>query len=172
MLDPKMQAAINKQINMEFAASYSYVAMGAWLEAEHLRGFATWMQKQSTEEQGHAKRLLRYLLDRGGELKLEAIEKPKSKFDAVLSVFEESLAQEQQNTQSINELYALARELKDYATQAHLQWFLDEQVEEESLIGEVLGRIRIAGDDKSALLILDQQLGARSASPTPPGVEA
>ena len=163
MLDPKMVEALNTQINQEFAASYSYVAMAAWLDAQHLRGFASFFEKQADEERAHAQKILRYLLDRDGELSLEAISKPKADFESVECVFSESLAQEQRNTNSINQLYALARDLDDYTTQAHLQWFLDEQVEEESLIGDLLGKLRMAAGDKSALLILDEQSGKRPA---------
>jgi len=167
MLKPEIQDAINKQINCEIEGAYAYLAMAAHFEGKNLNGFASWMHQQYTEEMAHAMRLFNYLLDRGGEILLEAIPKPKNSFDSIRDVFEHALKQEQNNTNSINALYALASKLNDYATLSHLQWFLDEQVEEEKLFGEVLGQLDIAGDDRSALLVLNQQLGTRVADPTP-----
>ncbi|MDH3583439.1 MAG: ferritin [Phycisphaerae bacterium] len=158
MLDPKLEAALNKQINMEFSASYAYLAMAAHFDSINLQGFARWMEQQSAEEQAHAKRLFTYLLDRGGRVGLEQIEKPTNDFESVMDVFQHSLKQEQSNSQAINRLYALAKELNDYATQSHLTWFLDEQVEEEKTMGEVIAKLQMIGDDKSALLILDEQM--------------
>lgn len=160
MIDPKIVAALNSQINQELTASYVYLAMSAYFEARSLPGFAKWMQGQSDEEQAHAQRLFRYLLDRGGRIELEAIAKPPSGFDSVRAVLDLSLEQEEANTRAIHKLYGLARELDDYATLSHLQWFLDEQVEEEKLFGDVIGRLELAKDDASALLILDQELAS------------
>jgi len=104
------------------------------------------------------------MLDRNGNVELNSIPKPKVEYDSIKAVFEASLDQEKNNTESINNLYALASDLNDYATQAHLKWFLDEQVEEEKSIIDILGRLEIAEDDKTAILILDQALGGRSGS--------
>ena len=162
MMDVKIEQALNAQINLEFSASYSYLAMALYMDAKHLSGFASWMIKQSDEERAHGRRLLRYMLDRGGNVELESVPKPQVEYGSINEVFEMSLEQEKSNTVSINKLYALARDLNDYATQAHLQWFLDEQVEEEKSILDILGRLELAGDDKTALLILDEYLGSRS----------
>lgn len=166
MMDAKIEQALNAQINLEFSASYSYLAMAIYMDAEHLSGFASWMVKQSDEERAHGRRLLRYLLDRSGHVELESVPKPQAEYGSIKEVFEISLEQEKTNTSSINKLYALARDLDDYATQAHLQWFLDEQVEEEKSIIDILGRLELAGDDKTALLILDEYLGSRSPEGT------
>jgi ferritin len=101
------------------------------------------------------------MLDRNGNVDLDSIPRPKVDYSSIKEVFEASLEQEKTNTQSINDLYALASELDDYATQAHLKWFLDEQVEEEKSILDILGRLELAGDDKTAILILDQALSGR-----------
>ena len=162
MMDAKIEQALNAQINLEFSASYSYLAMALYMDAKHLSGFASWMIKQSDEERAHGRRLLRYMLDRSGNVDLESVPKPQVDYGSINEVFEVSLEQEKSNTASINKLYALARDLNDYATQAHLQWFLDEQVEEEKSIIDILGRLELAGDDKTALLILDEYLGSRS----------
>ena len=162
MMDAKIEQALNAQINLEFSASYSYLAMALYMDAKHLSGFASWMIKQSDEERAHGRRLLRYMLDRSGNVELESVPKPQVDYGSINEVFEMSLEQEKSNTVSINKLYALARDLNDYATQAHLQWFLDEQVEEEKSILDILGSLELAGDDKTALLILDEYLGSRS----------
>ena len=161
-MDSRIEGALNKQINLEFSASYTYLGMALYMDAVHLSGFASWMVAQSDEERTHARRLLRYMLDRNGNVELDSIPKPKVDYGSVNEVFEASLTQEKSNTQSINALYALANELDDYATQAHLKWFLDEQVEEEKSVTDILGRLELAGDDKTAILILDQTLSERS----------
>ncbi len=160
-IDPKIQAAINQQINHEMTAAYNYLAMVVYFEQINLAGFAFWMRKQHEEELAHATKLFQYLLDRGGKVELETIPKPSSEFGSVADVFQAALSMEQQNTASINGVYSLAKQLDDYATLSHLQWFLDEQVEEEKTMEETLGLIRFAGDDKSALLTLNSQMANR-----------
>ena len=161
MLDPKIEKALNNQINHELASAYNYLAMAAHFEKQNLSGLAHWMFQQREEEQEHAMRLVRYVLDRGGKVDLEAIEKPVAEYGSILKVFEEALAMEQENTRAINDLYGLAIDVKDYATQSNLKWFVDEQVEEEKLMDEVLAMLKLAGDDKSALLVLNRQLAER-----------
>ena len=163
MIDSKLQQAINHQINQELLASYTYLAMGAYLDRRNLVGFAKWMQKQSEEERTHAHRLIRYLLDRNGDVKLDAISSPGSDFGTPHEVFARSLEQERANTAAIYKLYETAKNLNDYATIAHLQWFLDEQVEEEKTVSEILGRLELAGENPAALLMLDAEVGARPA---------
>lgn len=160
-MNPEIEAGINQQINQELTASYVYLAMSAYFEQESLRGFAKWCRVQSEEEQVHAMRLFDYLLDRGGKVDLGTLPGPQSNYASPLAVFEASLAQEQQNTKSINELYDLAATLHDRATVSHLQWFLDEQVEEEALVGEVVSLVKRAASEVSALLYLNDKLGER-----------
>ena len=163
MINQKIEVAINRQINHEMAAAYNYLAMAAYLERRDLAGFAKWMLMQRDEELTHAMRLFTYLLDRGGCVDLAAVQKPQADFDSVQAVFAKALEQERANTASIHELYALAIKLDDYATQSHLKWFLDEQVEEEKIMGEALTHLELVGDDKAALLVLNQQMGQRPA---------
>jgi ferritin len=157
-----VQSAITHQINMEFTAAYRYLGLAAYFHAESLDGFAHWMEVQHDEEVQHAMRLFRYLLDRGGSIDLAAIPKPGTPYDSIISAFEAALEQEQHNTRSINKLYALASEHQDFATKSHLQWFLDEQVEEEKNIGDLLNLLRRTEGDQSALLYLNDKLAARS----------
>lgn len=164
MLDPKIEAALNNQINHELASAYNYLAMAAHFEHQNLAGMAHWMYQQREEEHEHAMRLVRYVLDRGGRVDLAAIEKPRGEYKTLLRVFEEALEMEQENTRAINDLYSLAIEVKDYATQSNLKWFIDEQVEEEKVMDEVLALVKLSGDDKSALLVLNRQLAERQSS--------
>ena len=158
-MDRAVREAVNDQINREFFAGYLYLAMSAHFEAESLGGFARWMRLQAQEELGHAMRLVDYLNRRGAKVELRAIEQPATGFGSHLSVFEKALAHEQIVTASIDRLYALAREKGDYATQRELQWFVVEQVEEEGSVGAIVERLRLAGDDSAALLMLDRELG-------------
>jgi len=162
-LDPKIEAALNQQINQELAAAYNYLAAYAWFESENLDGFASWMMIQRQEELEHSSKVLAYLTDRGGKLELEAVAKPKAEFGDIMEVFKAALASEERNTQSIHELYKLALEVNDYATQSFLKWFIDEQVEEEKIMHDAIGLLELAGDDRSAMLVLNQQFGDRSA---------
>jgi len=164
MIDPKLEKALNQQINKELHAWYSYLSMAAYCDTQHLTGFASFMENQSREEQAHAHRLIRYVLDRGGRVDLQAITPPQAEYGSLLEMFSQSVEQERGNTRAIYELYELAKELNDYATVAALQWFLDEQVEEEKLMGDALGLLQFAGEDKSALLALNQQFGDRKAA--------
>ena len=161
MIKPEIQQAINQQIKQELAAAYVYLGMRAYFEEENLAGFAHWCRLQHDEELQHAMRLFQYLLDRGGRIDLESIEAPRSAYESPLEVFQKALAQEEENTRSIDALYELASSLNDHATISHLQWFVDEQVEEEKVVGEVLSLIERAQADANALLYLNDKLGAR-----------
>lgn len=160
-LSKQMEAALNRQINQEMAGAYSYLAMAGFYEAKNLSGFAAWVHAQRIEELEHAMRLFRYVLDRGGRIDLASVEKPRHDYASVRETFETALELEQLNTKGINDLYEMAVTEKDYATQSHLQWFVDEQVEEEKSVEEVLGLLTVAGDDRSSLLVLNRQLAER-----------
>ena len=161
MISKTIEAAINRQINHEITAAYNYLAISAWFEAESLPGFAAWFMIQREEELQHAMRLYNYLLDREGAVALEAIAQPNGSFDSITATFEAALAMEKANTAAINELYQMAKNEDDFATLSHLQWFLDEQVEEEKTMGESLAMVKLAGDDSSALLMLNEKFGSR-----------
>ncbi len=167
MIHQDLQAALNSQINQEFCAAYNYLGMATYFDAQNLDGFASWMQMQHNEEQAHAMKLLRYLQDRGGQVKLESIGSPRSEFGSPLDIFKLSLEQEQKNTASINDLYELATRLNDHATKSHLQWFIDEQVEEEKSVEDIIALLTRIGDDTAGLLYLDDKLGARQAEQVP-----
>ncbi len=161
MIEPTIEEALGKQINQEFTAAYNYLGMSAYFDSQSLDGFANWMQIQHDEEVEHGMRLFRYLLDRGGKIELKAIPAPQSEYDNTMSVFETALEQERENSRCINQLYELATKSNDFATKSHLQWFLDEQVEEEKSIEDIIAMLRLAKDDVSALLFLNDKLGSR-----------
>lgn len=163
MLDPAIEKALNQQINNELKAWYSYLAMSAYFDIIHLNGFAAFMDNQAREEQTHAHRLFRYVLDRGGKVELQTISPPEDDFASVAAAFQKAFESERANTRSIHELYELARTKNDYSTIAALQWFLDEQVEEEKIFDEVRALLAMAGKDTSALLFLNDKFGQRSA---------
>lgn len=163
MIHPELEKAINAQIAQEFTASYNYLGMSTYFDEQSLDGFASWMQNQHAEEQVHAMKLLNYLQDRGGRVSLAALPSPRSEYSSPLEVFQVSLEMEIENTTSINNLYELALKLNDHATKSHLQWFLDEQVEEEKSMEDVIALLERIGDDSAGLLYLNDKLGQREA---------
>ena len=158
MIDQKIRDAINEQIGYEFYSWYLYLAMAAHYEALNLKGFATWMRTRFEEEQVHALKLFEYVNARGGAVVLPRIEQPQSSWKTNLAVFEDALAHEQSVTARIDKLYELAVAEKDYATQAMLQWFITEQVEEEKSVTEIIEQLKLIDARGTAVLMLDHQL--------------
>jgi len=163
MLSEKMQAAMNKQINAELHSAYIYLAMAAYFEHENLPGFAHWMRQQANEELGHALKFFDFIVERRGRVVLEPVGAVPSEWASPLPVFENALAHEQKVTGLIHGLVNLAIEERDHASDSFLQWFVDEQVEEEASADAVVQQLKLAGDSGVALLILDRELGARQA---------
>lgn len=161
MLDQDMQDAINTQIRNEYYSSYLYLSMSAYCESRNFPGFASWLRRQSEEELVHAMKLLDYMLDRGGRVVLESIDRPPSEFGTLLEVFEELFEHEREVTGMINSLYDLALSQNDHATAVALHWFIEEQVEEEKSAEEVVEKLKLAADNGAALMILDAELGSR-----------
>ncbi len=161
MLSKKMENALNEQINAELASAYLYLSMATWLEEKSLEGMANWMMIQFKEEQTHALKFYRYVVDRGGRVLLKPIEGPDTEWNNVLHVFEETLKHEQLVTSLINNLVNLAIEEKDHATNSMLQWFVDEQVEEEANAERIIQQLKMIGDHSHGLLMLDKELAER-----------
>jgi len=161
MLSEKMQKALNSQINAELYSSYLYLAMAAYFIKENWNGFATWMEKQSAEEYGHAMKFYKFLANTGNTILLENIEKPKSDWKSPLEIFEETIKHEKYITGRINDLADLAIAEKDHATGIFLQWFVTEQLEEEAAVENIINKFKLLGDNKSALYLLDKELGSR-----------
>jgi ferritin len=155
--------AINAQISMEMNAAHTYLSMSVYLAGQDLPGFARWMRVQHQEEVAHAMRLFDYLLDVGGVPEVPAVKRPLKTWKSPKAVMEESLKQEKSVTKAINSLYALSLKEKDYPTQLQLQWFINEQVEEERTFSDIIAKMEMAGDSGQALLLMDRELGARSS---------
>lgn len=149
------------QINMEFEAAYIYLGMSAYLDGDDYPGFGQWMMAQSQEEVTHAMKLYHYLQERGERIELQAINEVSVDYDSVQDVFEKALAHEKEVTASIDKLMNKAHDLKDFSAMGMLQWFVDEQVEEEDTFNAALAKIRRAENKGSALLMLDSKFGKR-----------
>lgn len=161
MISPKIQDAINAQINAELWSAYLYLSMGMHFEAEGHAGIANWFRIQFKEEQAHAEIFINYLLSRGGRVELKAIDAVPTEWASPLAAFEHTLAHEEKVTSLINNIYALAEAEHDYATRGKLDWFVSEQVEEEETAKGLIDRLKLIGDNGLALYMLDQELAAR-----------
>ena len=162
MLSKKMEGALNEQINAELYSAYIYLSMAAHFEAVNLPGFAHWMRMQSNEEVEHAMKFFDFINERGGRVELSAIDQPPVEWGSPLSIFETALGHEQKVTGMIDNIYETAVAEKDYASQIMLQWFIDEQVEEEKSAGEIVETLKMFGERDTVVLLLDRQLGARA----------
>ena len=156
-----MQDAINDQIQAEFESAYLYLAMSARMEQLNLKGFAHWLHLQWQEETVHALKFYNYLLQRDGTVELKALAEPMFTAETPLAIFEMVLEHEQYITRRINDLYALAAEERDYASQTLLQWFVNEQLEEEENARAIIDDLRLVGDSGASLFLLDRELGQR-----------
>ena len=163
MLSKKMQDALNNHLNEEFYSSYLYLSMAANFEEKNLKGFANWFKIQSGEEYRHAMKFYGFIAQTGGVVKLKQISAPKTSWKSVMEAFKDTLAHEKKITGLIHKLVDLAMQSKDYATNNFLQWFVNEQVEEEATVEEILHKLEMIGDNKGGLYMLDRELGARSA---------
>ncbi|MBN2280531.1 MAG: ferritin [Candidatus Marinimicrobia bacterium] len=161
MLKPKIEKAINEQINKELYSAYLYQAMSAHAANIGLEGIANWMDIQAQEEMTHARKFYDYILEQGGKIELVAIEKPDSDYQTVKDMFEKTLAHEKLVTASIHDLVYLAREERDYATEIFLSWFVTEQVEEESNVNAILDKLKLIGDGGNGLFMIDKDLSTR-----------
>lgn len=160
-MDKKLYEVMNEQVTKEFFSAYLYLSMAAYLENKGLSGMANWMKMQSQEEIFHGMKIFNYLNDRGEAVVLDAFEKPQTNFKSVRDVFEGALAHEQKVTASCNNVYSVALEVKDHAAVGFMQWFVDEQVEEESSVHDVLTKLNFIKEDSTGMLMLDKELGAR-----------
>jgi len=164
MLGQTIQEAMNDQIKQEFYSAYLYLAMSAYCESINLEGLARWMHAQAREETEHAMKFFHFIQDRGGRVVLQAIDQPPVQFQSPLQVFEQALDHEQQVTSLIHRLYGLAVQEQDYASQTFLQWFVTEQIEEEKNAHLIVEQLKLSGDSRAALLMLDRELGQRQAA--------
>jgi ferritin len=162
MLTDKIQEAINAQLNAELYSSYLYLSMHAYFKSINLDGFANWMYYQAQEELTHAMKFYDFINQRGGRINLMQIEAPPSQWISPLAVFEATLEHEQKVTGLINELVEVALAEHDHASNIFLQWFVSEQVEEEESVTGVLEQLKLMGEAKGGLFMIDRELAKRS----------
>ena len=163
MIDARIQNEFNRHIQFEMASSYLYLSMAAWCEEQGLRGFSNWMRQQSEEERLHVMKFFDFLLDRGGKVELAAIEAPEASWESPLALFEAAYAHECEVTKRIHALVDTVMDVRDHAANAFLQWFVNEQVEEEANAADVVSRLRLVGNDGRGILLIDQELAQRTA---------
>ena len=162
MLNPKIQDALNEQINAELWSAYLYLSMAMNFEAAGRPGIANWFKIQFQEEQAHAQIFINYVNQRGGRVVLKAIDAVPTEWATPLEAFEATLAHETKVTALLNALYSLAEQESDYATRDRLNWFVSEQVEEEDNCRQLIDKFRLIGDNGMGIYMLDQELGART----------
>jgi ferritin len=162
MYSKRVMELMNEQIKHELYSAYLYLSMSTYFEGESLPGFAHWMRVQAAEEQEHAMKFYDFIYERGGRVVLLAIDQPPAEFESLREVLKQTLEHEKKVTGLIEAIYAAAVEDKDYASQTFLNWFIDEQVEEEKNATDLLETLRMVGDKGSALIMLDRELGRRS----------
>lgn len=160
-ISDKVVETLNKQINAEIYSAYLYLSMAAYFESIGLKGFANWMRVQWQEELTHAMRIYDYVVERGGRVRLHAVDEPPSEWKSPLEAFEAAHNHEMKVTAMINELVELALKERDFATYNMLQWFVDEQIEEEASTQEVVNKLKLVGDDGKGIFMLDRELAQR-----------
>ncbi|MGE3274051.1 MAG: ferritin [Vicinamibacterales bacterium] len=168
-MNAELLKGLNEHLKLEFRASHEYLAMSVWLAAHDLPGFATWMRKQSADELLHAQRIIDHIVERDEQAVLPAVPAPPSTWKTAEALCAHVLKNEQEVTASINALCARAEKLKDRPAAVMLQWFVNEQMEEEAAARAVLGRIRLAGNTGVGLLMIDQELASGKVPGMPVG---
>ncbi len=168
MLSDKMTKALNGQINRELYSAYLYLGMSAHSAHVGMPGVANWFYVQTQEELGHVQRFYQYIVRQGAKVELETVQKPTGEFASALDMFSKALEHERFITKSINELVDVAVEQRDHASEVFLQWFVNEQVEEEENACNIIDQLKLAGDVGSGLFMIDRELATRTYTPPPP----
>ena len=163
MISESMQQALSEQLNHEFASAHLYLSMSAYCSHAGFSGGAHWFKLQYEEEHEHATKVYEYLIEQGAQVGLAEIARPRADFGSLLGAFEASLAHEQEQTARLNDISNQALGEKDHATYNLLQWFVNEQVEEEATVGAIIAKLRMVGEDGYGLLMIDNELGERAA---------
>jgi len=167
MLSKNLEEALNNQINKEFWSAYLYLSMSNHFAVKGLPGMSNWFKAQFSEEQDHALKLSDYLIKKGNKVVLQPIEKVETSWNSPLDAFKNTLEHEKVVTASINSLVKIAREENDYATENMLQWFVNEQVEEEDSAQKVIDALKLIGENHVGVYLLDQELGKRPSAASP-----
>ena len=170
-MNKELSQAFSEQINKEYFSAFLYLAMSDWLNEKGLNGAATWTYVQYQEELAHAQNLFHYMQYRDEPISFKAIADPSGNWQSPLEVFRHVLSHEKLVTESINNLATTAMKANDHAAYIFLQWYVSELVEEEASAKEIISRLELAGDNTNALLMIDDQLGARVFNaPVVPGI--
>jgi len=157
-----VEEVLNKQVNAELWSGYLYLSMSTWSESRGFKGFANWMKVQFKEETFHALKIMNFVVSRSGEIKLQPIAAVKTSWDSLLQMFEETYDHECKVTGLINNCYEVALAEKDYATSSMLQWFINEQIEEESNAIGIIDILKVTGEKSGGIYYLDKKLGSRT----------
>lgn len=165
MVSKELETAINKQINAELWSAYLYLSMSTWCAHEGLPGFANWFKVQFQEEQDHALKFMNYLIAKGNRVELAPIEKVETSWDSVLKTFQDTLDHKRVVTSLINNLVSIARKENDFATENMLQWFVNEQVEEEETAQGMIDSLKLIGNNGFGVYTMDKELAQRSYTP-------
>ena len=161
MLKKKIEAALNNQLNNEFYSAYLYLSMAGYFEHLSLPGFSSWMKVQYQEENSHTMKFFRYINERGGKVILKGVKAPPSSWKSPLNTLEETLKHEQEVTEDINELLDIAMKEKDHATTNFLQWYIEEQVEEEANVSNIIAQLKMIKGSHESLYLLDKDMAQR-----------
>lgn len=171
MIKKTVEAAINEQIKREEFSSRLYLSMAIWCESNGYPGAAAFLYRQADEERMHQLKFVHYVNDRGGKATLMALTAPENHFESLSHVFKQVMEHEQYITASINDLYEVTLSEKDYTTGNFLQWYINEQIEEESTMATILDKINLIGAEKGGMFHIDKELGAMAAAAPAPAAE-
>lgn len=163
MMNEKIEKAFNRQINEEIKSMYIYLSMSAWFETNNLTGMASWMNLQAKEEWSHAMKFYKHILERGGRVRLEKVDAPGHEWSSALAAFEDAYKHECYISKCIDDLAALSEEEKDRPARTFLNWFIEEQVEEEASTSEIMDKLKMIGDSKNGLFMMDKACAQRAA---------
>lgn len=162
MISSKIEAALNRQIDLEGYSSMYYLAMASWCEVKGYKGVAEFLYHHSDEERMHMLKLFRYINDRGGHAVVPGLESPSKDFVSIQEIFEIVLSHEIKVSNEINALVELCIQEKDYTTHNFLQWYVTEQIEEESLARTILDKLKLIGEDKGGMYLFDRDLAGKN----------
>ena len=162
-METKMLDALNDQFKKEIDSAHIYLGMSAWLDDNGLKGMASWMMNQYKEEMIHAMKIYHFIQERGEMPVIPQVEQPNMNYESAKEIFEEALAHEKFVTESINNVFDVASEVKDRPAMNLMNWYIDEQVEEESTAQDIVDHFNLFGEKGNGLLMLDQKLGQRPA---------
>lgn len=165
MISKKMEDMLNEQVKNEFFSAYFYLSMSAWFTSKNLNGFANWYSVQAQEERDHATMIMDYILRVGGNAEFRAIDAPDTDFKSPMDIFEKTLAHERMVTGLLNDLMGQAVDERDFKTQHFLQWYINEQVEEEENASGLIEKLKISGNSEAGILYMDNEAAARVYTP-------